>query len=180
MSAITAIGKNKALRQTLQKAIVNASKKLGMKALEPRMVDLIADSFVASLELLKDAGAGKLKNPKSLMPYLVAKGIIFANLSGKQQAECGAAIAGLITTIIASPALVGFGPAGWVALVGFTIIDLIEVGNKCEFIYEHYHIDKAVQKQQLLSSVELQPFPSLADFQNLDSYFSTEFAPVCQ
>lgn len=48
MSAITAIGKNKALRQTLQKAIVNASKKLGMKALEPRMVDLIADQYFSS------------------------------------------------------------------------------------------------------------------------------------
>ena len=175
MSAVSSLGKNKGLRDSIKKVLVSSSKKMGVKALDPRLVDLVVDSFVITLELVKDAGEGKLKNPKALLPYLAAKGIIFANLSGKKQAECAAAIAGFITTLIGSSVLIPLGPPGWTALVGLALIDIIDSIDKCHYIYEERMIADAVAKQQQISaSLVRQCMPKLSEFEELEKLLNLD------
>lgn len=156
------------LRESIKKVIIHFTKNQPNAKLDPRTLEMLVDIFVATIELMQDVGAGKLNNPKGLIPYLTAKGIVFANLTGKQQAQCGASIASLILGISTTgPVLLGAGPAGWVALVGLTLIDGLDIGDKCYFIYENYKIEKAVEKQRELSAIKLKPMPGYDEFINL-------------
>lgn len=100
---------------------------------------------------------------------MAAKGIVFANLSGQKQAECAAAIAGLVTTLIGSSALIPFGPPGWTALVGLALIDIIDTADKCHFVYEDRMIAAVVAKQkQISASLVRQCMPELSKFEELE------------
>jgi len=82
------------------------------------------------------------KNPAdkgALLAFFTQKGIFAAHMTQDESAECYASIAGFAVDAYQDAELNAGGPAGIALYVSFLSLDVLEMGNSCEFLQQAYY-----------------------------------------
>jgi len=108
------------------------------------------------------------KNPtdsKVLAKFLAEKGMKTAKLFGNDGVNCGISIVEFLLSVKNAVGVSGSGfPPAAVMAWGFAVIDLIDVGNSCEFAQQAYYDTFLKESSVRLNSVRV----------GVEQYYSTE------
>lgn len=109
---------------------------------------------------------GEKPDAKALASFLRMKGVLISHLSGNESLECYTAVAEFALGLRSKAAMVRGGPIGATLAASLLVLDLLEIGNSCEFAQEWYYesfihkgVEKSARSPQITQSVQRTTLP---------------------
>jgi hypothetical protein len=134
---LRAAGTDAALRLFLQKLDVFLQQRKITPETRNRIIAVIthANEYMEFCERMRKNPADK----GALLAFLTQKGIFAAHMSQDESAECYASMAGFAVDAYQDSELWIAGPIGGALYVSFLSLDVLEMGNSCEFLQQAYY-----------------------------------------